>query len=196
MVSSVMYRARWTAHSSFCSRRIAPISRMTAASLEKMPTTSVRRLISPLRRSIGLVVQLRPMCGGEAHVGEHVGFGFVHQRGDLAPLRARRRSVVLGEGGGDEGGNDAPAALARMGEGVAQEVNPAALPTGVHDFRDRRLDALVGVGDDELDPAQAAPPELAQELGSEGLGLRGADVHAEHLAAAIGVDAHGDDRRQ
>jgi len=59
MVSSVMYRARWTAHSSFCSRRIAPTSLTIAASLGKMPTTSVRRLISPLRRSIGLVTGIR-----------------------------------------------------------------------------------------------------------------------------------------
>ena len=34
-----------TAHSSFCSRRIAPTSRVIAFSLEKMPTTLVRRLI-------------------------------------------------------------------------------------------------------------------------------------------------------
>ena len=37
MVSSVMYRARWTAHSSFCSRRIAPTSLTIASSLRKMP---------------------------------------------------------------------------------------------------------------------------------------------------------------
>ena len=73
-----------------------------AASLGKMPTTSVRRLISPLSRSIGLVrVQLGPVRRGEAHVGEHVGLGLVHEGGelgqlgaeligDLAPLRAWR----------------------------------------------------------------------------------------------------------
>jgi hypothetical protein len=32
MVSSVMYRARCTAHSSFCSKRIAPTRRVMAAS--------------------------------------------------------------------------------------------------------------------------------------------------------------------
>jgi len=40
---------------------------------------------------------------------------------------------------------------------------------------DRRLDALMGVGDDELDAAQAAAGELAQEHGPERLGLGGAD---------------------
>jgi hypothetical protein len=55
MVSSVMYLARWTAHSSFCSSSSAPTRRTMASSLGKMPTTSVPRLISPLRRSIGLI---------------------------------------------------------------------------------------------------------------------------------------------
>jgi hypothetical protein len=45
-----------------------------------------------------------------------------------------------------------------------------------------------GVGDDKLDAAQAAAGELAKEVGPEGLGLRGTDVHAAHLAAAVGVD--------
>ena len=64
MVSSVMYRARCTAHSSFCSGSKAPISRVTAASLGKMPTTSLRRLISPLSRSIGLVECIHPAWTG------------------------------------------------------------------------------------------------------------------------------------
>ena len=176
-----------------------------AASLGKMPTTSVRRLISPLRRSSGLVrVQLGAVLGREGHVGEHVGLGLVHEGGELghlgpelvgdaAPLGAGGLGVVLGEGGGDEGRDDAAAALAGMGQGVAHEVDAAALPGGGEHLGDGRLDALVGVGDDQLDAAQAAPGELAQEVGPEGLGLGGADLHAEHLAPAVGVDADGDD---
>src|SRR5438874_12911602 len=38
---------------------MAPTRRMNASSLGKMPTTSVRRLISPLRRSNGLVTGMR-----------------------------------------------------------------------------------------------------------------------------------------
>ena len=48
---------------------------------------------------------------------------------------------------------------------------------------------------DQLDAAQAAAGELAQEGGPEGLGLGGADVHAEHLAPAVAVDADRDDHR-
>ena len=44
-----------------------------------------------------------------------------------------------------------------------------------------------------LTPRRPRARQLAQELGPEGLGLRGADVHAEHLAAAVAVDADGDD---
>lgn len=51
--SRVICLARCTAHSSFCSSRIAPTRRTIASSFGKIPTTSVRRLISPLRRSIG-----------------------------------------------------------------------------------------------------------------------------------------------
>ncbi len=53
----------------------------------------------------------------------------------------------------------------------------------------------MGVGDHELHPAQAAAGELAEEGGPEGLGLGRTDVHAEDLAAAVGVDADRDDHR-
>lgn len=59
-----------------------------------------------------------------------------------------------------------------------------------------RLQPLMGVGDDEFYAAQRSATELAQKLGPERLGFRRADVHAQHLPAAVGVDFHGDDRRQ
>ena len=51
----------------------------------------------------------------------------------------------------------------------------------------------MGVGDDQLDAAQAAPRQLAQELRPDRLGLGSADLHAQNLAPAVGVDADGDD---
>ncbi len=54
-----MRRARCTDHSSFCSNRMAPTRRVIAASLGKMPITSVRRLIGesfpddPRHRKLG-----------------------------------------------------------------------------------------------------------------------------------------------
>jgi hypothetical protein len=104
------------------------------------------------------------MIGGKAHVGEHVVLGLVHEGGELgqlgpelvgdpAPLRLGGLGAVLGEGGRHEGRDDAPAALAGMGERVAHGVDAAALPCRVHQLGDGRLDALMGVGDDELDAA-------------------------------------------
>jgi hypothetical protein len=132
MVSKVMQRARWIAHSSFCSSRIAPRRLTMASSLGKMPTTLVLRLTSPLSRSetVGGIGS-RPM-----HVGEDVGLGLVHEGrelgpelvGDLAPLGLSGVGVVLREGGGREGRDHAPAAFTGMGKGVVHRMNAAALP--------------------------------------------------------------------
>ena len=51
----------------------------------------------------------------------------------------------------------------------------------------------VPLGDHELYAAQAASGQLSQKLGPDRLGFRGADLHAENLTPAIGVDADGDD---
>src|SRR5690606_30476078 len=84
-------------------------------------------------------------------------------------------------------------ALARVGENVPHEVDAAALPGGAEHLGDGGLQSLMRVGDDELHPAQSAPGELAQELGPDWFGLRGADLHAQHLATTVGVDADRDD---
>jgi hypothetical protein len=59
-------------------------------------------------------VDLDPVLGGKAHVGQDVGLGIVHQRresadpgpdlvGDLAPLLAGGLGIVLRKGGADPG---------------------------------------------------------------------------------------------
>jgi len=63
-----------------------------------------------------------------------------------------------------------------MRQRVAHEVDAATLPAGVEHLGHSGLDALAGVGDDELDAAQAAAGELAQERGPERLGLGGAII--------------------
>jgi hypothetical protein len=75
-----------------------------------------------------------------------------------------------------------------MGQGVAHEVNAATLPRGVQHSDHDRLEPLMRIRDDELDAAPPAACQLAQKPGSEGLGLRGADIHAQHLAPAIAVN--------
>jgi hypothetical protein len=53
-----------------------------------MPTTSVRRLISPLSRSSGLMEWIfGPVIFREAHEGQYVGLRFVHEGSELRHLR-------------------------------------------------------------------------------------------------------------
>jgi hypothetical protein len=82
-----------------------------------------------------------------------------------------------------------------MRQRVAHEVHAATLPTGVEQLGHGGLDALMGVGDDQLDPAQATAGELAQERRPKRLGVGGANVHAENFAPAITVDADRDNHR-
>ena len=82
-----------------------------------------------------------------------------------------------------------------MGEDIPHEVHAAALPGGVEDLRDRSLDPLMGVGDHQLNPAQAAPGQLAQESRPEGLGLGRTDIHAKDFPPAIGIGADRDNDR-
>jgi hypothetical protein len=72
----------------------------------------------------------------------------------------------LGEDRADGGGDHLLVALADLGQHVAHEVDPAALrATALEHGRDGVDQAAVGVADDELDPAEAALAQLAQELG-------------------------------
>ena len=57
------------------------------------------------------------------------------------------------------------------------------------------LESGVGVGDDQLYPAQAAGLQGAQERGPERAVLGVAHGKPEHLAPAIGADAGGDHHR-
>jgi len=74
------------------------------------------------------------------------------------------------------------------GEDVPHEVDPAPLRgCAYHHRADRQFQAGVGVGDDQLHPAQPACFQAAEERGPEGAVLGVADVEAEDLAAAVGV---------
>ena len=80
-----------------------------------------------------------------------------------------------------------------MGQSVAQEGDAAAPPRGVHDLGDGRIDAQMGVGDDELDAAQPAKGQLSEEPGPGCLGLRSPNVHAQHSAPPVCIDTRRDD---
>src|ERR1700738_4829530 len=118
----------------------------------------------------------------EVHEGENVDLGFIEQGGefrqtaaqligDVAPLLAGGGRCVLGDSGRDKGGDDASPVLAGMGESVAHEVHAAALPARAEHLAGGSLEPFMGVRDDQLDPAQTAPCQLAQEVSPERLGL-------------------------
>ncbi|MCY1301914.1 hypothetical protein D3C81_1787200 [compost metagenome] len=82
-----------------------------------------------------------------------------------------------------------------MGEGVAHEVHPTALPGRLQHLGHSGLEALMGIGDHQLHSAQATAHQTTQEVRPERLGFRGADAHAEDFAHTIGIHRHGDYHR-
>src|SRR5215211_2199200 len=74
-------------------------------------------------------------------------------------------------------------------------MHATALPGGAEDAPDRRLQPLMGIGDHQLDAREAALGQAPEECAPESLGLGGADVQPDDLAAALGIDGHGDYRR-
>jgi hypothetical protein len=136
---------------------------------------------------------------GEGHVGEHVMLGIVYAGAELGPSGAKLISEVAPGLGGrgvigleedlpDRGGNDGVLSLRYVGQRVPHEVDPAALPGGVDDAGDGGLEALVSIGDDQLHTLESAANEVAEEGRPERLGLAGADVEADDLALALGID--------
>ena len=132
-----------------------PCCYVMAAWLGKMPTTSVRRLISPISRPADWSSAAWPCARQGRSCRRALSLGLVHQSGKLghlrmdlvgdeAPLRARRRGIVLGKGGGDEGRDDTPALPAGMRQHIAHEVHAAALPGGAEHLGNGGLDAFMG----------------------------------------------------
>lgn len=110
------------------------------------------------------------MSLGEVHEGQDVRFGGIHEIrefGELrvqlighgTPLLACGLEGLLGEGGVDGRQNHVALTLAGVGECITQEVNATALPSGRQDFGGGSLQALVGIGDHQLHPAQPVPGE-------------------------------------
>ncbi|MNY61002.1 hypothetical protein D3C86_1976250 [compost metagenome] len=101
-------------------------------------------------------MKLGPVLFGKGHVGEYVLLSVVHETGelrdlwpdlvgDVAPLSACRLRRVLSKGRGNEGGDDPPSALSSMGQGIAHEMDPAALPGGAEHLRYCGFDALMRI---------------------------------------------------
>ena len=186
-----MYRLRCTAHSSFCSSRIAPIRRTIAPSLGKMPTTSVRRLISPSDWSSAA----GPMRRRERHVGE-LGRLWPQLVRHLAPLAAGGLGVVLGESGGDEGRDDAPPTRQRCQLDVSTFDTAALMPSWTSEMtsltpRSPRRRSLR-----RKSVQKVSASEGPMSIGRQKDARQNRRAMAKHFAPAIGVGADRDDHRR
>ena len=74
-------------------------------------------------------------------------------------------------------------------------MHAAALPAGAEDAADRMAQTLMGVGNDQLDIAQAAPRQALEKARPKGFGLRRADMQPDNLTPAIGIGRDSDYRR-
>ena len=97
-----------------------------------------------------------------------------------ATLQACGLMVLLGEHGADRGRDHGALARPDVGQQIAEDVNPAALPGGVQHLGSSGFQPFVRVRDHELDTAQPAPHERTQEGGPERLGLGRPDRQAEN----------------
>lgn len=131
-----------------------------AGSLGKIPTTSMRRLISAFKRSsvraferVG-AVQLLPVRLGKRHVRQNLILAAVHERCDLgvllsqlisdqAPLPMAFGTAVLGEDRAQQRRHHSALTFADMSHGVAHEVHATALPSRIEYLGNSGLQAFV-----------------------------------------------------
>ena len=210
-VSSDMY-LRHSAHSSFCSSRSAPTRRYDRSLVGKIPTTSVRRLISPLSRSIRIGrIDFAVVLARKTHVGEHVLLGIRHEFSDLresllklighhVPLRPSGLLAGLGKDGANERGDHAALAFGRMHQQVAHEMHAAACQAAEITFVSPS--GLLWASDDQLlfpsSRCAVRAVEAAQEVIQKRLRFRGPPPsgHALHGSWCVGADdyySHRDD---
>ena len=201
---------RWGCHSSFCSSINPPTKRVMAGALGKMPTMSVRRLISALTLSSGLVPWICVRCvlgkvmnastSGAARSisSESLGnLGSQLVRYDT-PKCAGCVEGLLHEDGVDGGEYDLSLSLAGVREGMAHEVSPerfgfAALHIGRIDPQVRPV-ALQRTVEERMDPlvdVAAQPADLALGDPAHAHGLDELIHRAHRDALDIGLLHHG-----
>ena len=129
------------------------MSRRTAGRLGKMPTTSVRRRISLLRRSWGLFDQTCVQwTTGNAVKARTSGPASSAQHARVLRVDLLRRRLLIDRP--DHGRHPGLGAAGDSGEQVGHEVGAAALPRGPGEDRGNGvLQPLMVVGGHQLDPA-------------------------------------------
>src|SRR4029077_9670546 len=167
--------------------------RHEVARARKTTTLNTKALVDLIRGSDAAPVLLRKRV-----VRQGLGHGRLDQLGcfaephavepgnDLGGFALGGWEILLGVNGLQHQRHLAQLASRHMAEDVAIEVHHAALPARLGEVLRYALDqAHAGVGDDQLDAAQAAFLEMAQKAAPAGLVLLGALDDAEDLAVAL-----------
>ena len=171
----------------------------------KMPTTSVRRRISLLSRSWGLLDQIwRQICLGKAVNASSSARAASRCSATLGSLSAQcvenpiilgdnRFSVGLVEDGVQQGAHPRPGGFRGDRHQVDRVMSSAALPGRPgQGGPDRGHQPGVGIAGDQRDPGQAAGDQVAEERQPARPVLGGGDLDAQDFSVALGVDAGGD----
>lgn len=113
----------------------------SAAEQKNGPTGISAIVASAMKKSLVHLIR-RVQLGalrGRKLIGEHFGLGLIHESCNARQLgrswsrrsaMAPRPRIFPGERGGDEGGDDAPSALAGMGQQIMHEVDAGVVEEG------------------------------------------------------------------
>lgn len=140
---------------------------------------------------------------GKRQVCQHFIFAACHERRDLGvlftqlvgnqtPLLVAFSAAILSKNHAQKRRHHGALALANLRHGVTHEMHAAALSGRVEDLGSSGLEPFMGVRYDQLHAPQNVLHKALQEVRPERFGLRGGNLHAQHLAPAVGVHRHGD----
>jgi hypothetical protein len=102
------------------------------------------------------------------------------------PSRSPRYSLT------DRGGDHGVLALGHVRQGVAHPMNSAPLPCRTEHPGDGVAQAIVSVGNHQLDALETTLDQALEESRPERFGFGRAETQADDLAPALGRDRHGD----
>ena len=112
----------------------------------------------------------------------------------MSPGLTRGLGIGLKKGLSDRGGDHGVLSLGHVRQGVTHPMNSAPLPGRTEHPGDRVAQAVVSVGDYQLDALETALDQALQKSRPERFGFGRAETQADDLAPAFGRDRHGDYR--
>jgi hypothetical protein len=146
---------------------------------------------SPLRDTDSL--SSRPLASSTSTLSIPVCGRIVDRAARCETSRRTDSGIILDEGGGDKGLDHPPSAAAAVRRGAGLDGGAAGPPGSGKDLGGDRFDAVVGIGDEEVDVAWAALRHLREERRPGGLSPRRDRCPRLAPRARIGIEADGRD---